>query len=492
MPGQVAAKHQTSRAAATKGCIGEHPVLELQGDGLSPEEQQRLTAFLHKWQHVFAAHDKDFGCTNAVQHQIPTGVAPPTHERYRPVPPKLYAALRILLQGILYSGVIVESSSPWAAPIVLVRKKNGTLRFCVDYRKLNSITHKDAFPLPRIEESLTCLKKVAWYSTLDLASGYWQVEVAPEDQEKTAFSTAVVLYQFTRMPFGPCNAPTFQWLMQRCLGSSVHDYLLIYLDDVIVYSPDFKSHLNHLEAVFQRLSDHGLKLQPGKCRLFQQGVKYLGHVVSRGGVSTDPEKTQAVRDWPVPITVRQVRSFLGFVGYYRRFVPSFSRVAAPLTRLLQGTAGRDSSSVAWSVDCQNAFDKLKQALLSAPILAYADFTQPFKLYTDASFDGLGAVLPQVQEGQESVNAYASRSLVGPERNDQNYSSFKLELLALKWAVTDKFKDYLSQYILIITLWYNSTLPDSEQWNKGGWPNCQTIPLILNTAQSQILGSAPNR
>lgn len=230
--------------------------------------------------------------------------------------------------------------------------------------------------------------------------------------------------------------------MQRCLGSSVHDYLLIYLDDVIVDSPDFKSHLNHLEAVFQRLSDHGLKLQPGKCRLFQQGVKYLGHVVSRGGVSTDPEKTQAVRDWPVPTTLRQVRSFLGFVGYYRRFVPSFSRVAAPLTRLLQGTAGHDSSSVAWSVDCQNAFDKLKQALLSAPILAYADFTQPFKLYTDASFDGLGAVLPQVQEGQERVIVYASRSLVGAERNDQNYSSFKLELLALKWAVTDKFKDSL--------------------------------------------------
>lgn len=180
---------------------------------------------------------------------------------------------------------------------------------------------------------------------------------------------------------------------------------------------------------------------PGKCRLFQQGVKYLGHVVSRGGVSTDHEKTQAVRDWPVPTTVRQVCSFLGCVGYYRRFVPSFSRVAAPLTRLLQGTAGCDSSSVAWSVDCQNAFDKLKQALLSAPILAYADFTQPFKLYIDASFDSLGAVLSQVQEGHERVIAYACHSLVGAERNDQNYSSYKLELLVLKWAVTDKFKDY---------------------------------------------------
>ncbi|KAL2093598.1 hypothetical protein ACEWY4_010910 [Coilia grayii] len=421
----------------------DHPALSLSGEGLNDHQQAQLKSLLQKWYHVFAANDEDFGQTAVVTHQIPTGVAPPIRERYRPVPPKLYTELRALLQGMLDSGVVKESASPWAAPVVLAKKKDGSLRFCVDYRKLNAVTHKDSFPLPRIEESLTSLSKSEWYSTLDLASGYWQVEVAPEDQEKTAFATPFGLYQFERMPFGLCNAPaTFQRLMQRCLGAQVHDYLLIYLDDVIVYSPSFQSHLNHLEQVFARLHNYGLKLQPRKCRLFQRHVAYLGHIVSKEGVATDPDKTRVVRDWAVPSTVKQVRSFLGFAGYYRRFIPAFAKVAAPLHELLQGQANRPSARIQWTSDCQSAFDHLKQALLAAPILAYADFQLPFRVYTDASLHGLGAVLAQVQDGKERVIAYASRSLHASERNDQNYSSFKLELLALKWAVTEKFKDYL--------------------------------------------------
>ncbi|KAL2085758.1 hypothetical protein ACEWY4_019078 [Coilia grayii] len=190
-----------------------------QGEGLTQEQQSRLDELLQKWSSVFAAHDEDYGKTSAVLHQIHTGNAPPVRERYRPVPPTLYPELRTLIQGMLDGGVITESASPWAAPVVLVRKKDGGLRFCVDYRKLNSVTHKDAYPLPRIEESLTGLRKAAWYSTLDLASGYWQVEVHPHDKEKTAFTTPMGLYQFERMPFGLCNGPaTFQRLMQRCLG----------------------------------------------------------------------------------------------------------------------------------------------------------------------------------------------------------------------------------------------------------------------------------
>lgn len=173
-----------------------------------------------------------------------------------------------------------------------------------------------------------------------MASGYWQVEVDPRDREKKAFTTPMGLFEFERMPYGLCNAPaTFQRLMQRCLGGQVHDHLLIYLDDVIVYSPDFELHLKHLEQVFQTLEEYGLKLHPQKCRLFQRSVKYLRHVVSRQGVATDPEKTAAVRDWPTPATVREVRSFLGFVGYYRRFISKFAKVAAPLHGLLQGTGG---------------------------------------------------------------------------------------------------------------------------------------------------------
>lgn len=346
---------------------------------------------------------------------------------------------------MLEQSVVKESASPWAAPIVLVRKKDGSWRFCVDYRKLNALTHKDAFPLPRVEESLTCLKQASWYSTLDLASGYWQVEVDPNDREKTAFTTPLGLYEFERMPFGLCNAPaTFQRLMNRCLGGMVNDSLLIYLDDVIVFPPDFDSHIMHLEQVFEWLANHGLKLQPHKCHLFQKKVKYLGHIISKEDVSTDPEKTQVVQQWKPPTMVKQVRSFLGFVGYYRRFIPGFSKVAAPLHATLTGTStlGKKDQTIAWSPQCQVAFEKLMAALLSAPVLAYADFSQPFHLYTDASLEGLGTVLAQVQGGRERVIAYASRSLHPTEKNDQNYSSFKLELLALKWAVSEKFKDYL--------------------------------------------------
>lgn len=320
------------------------PALELKGDGLTVEQQAQLTAMLRRWTNVFAEHEEDFGHTWVIQHHIPTGTAPPIRDRYWPIPPNLYSELHTLLQGMVDHKVVRESSSPWAAPVVLVHKKDRSWRFCVDYRKLNAVTHKDAYPLPRIEESLTNLTPAMWYSTLDLASGYWQVEVVTEDQKKTAFTTPLGLYQFERMPFGLCNAPaTFQRLMQHCLAGQVYDHLLIYLDDVIVYSPDFQSHRNHLACVFLRLQDHGLKLQPGKCKLFRREVKYLGHVVSGQGVATDLEKTQAVWDWPVPTTAKQVKLFLGFVGYYRCFISGFAWIAALLTHLLQGTAGQPSA-----------------------------------------------------------------------------------------------------------------------------------------------------
>ncbi|XDV20421.1 hypothetical protein PO909_025751 [Leuciscus waleckii] len=441
-PGEVEVDVQTNHIS-TKA---QHPVNLLKGDGSTTDQQQKMDSLLQRWRDIFAAGDEDFGQTSAVLHSIPTGSAPPSRERYRPVPPSLYPELRELLQNMVDNDVIRESSSPWAAPIVLVKKKDGSWRFCVDYRKLNALTHKDAYPLPRIEESLTSLKQAAWYSTLDLASGYWKVDVDPKDREKTALTTPLGLYEFQRMPFGLCNAPaTFQRLMQRCLGGQVHDSLLIsFDDDVVVYSPDFDTHISHLEQVFEKLAAHGLKLQPHKCSLFQRKVTYLGHVISGEGISTDPEKTVVVENWPIPFTIKQVRSFLGFVGYYRRFVKGFSKIAAPLNALLVGSASmrRGNASINWTTDCQMAFDSLKTALVSAPILTYADFSKSFHLYTDASLGGLGAVLAELQDGRERVIAYASRSLNPTERNDQNYSSFKLEFLALKWAVTEKFKDYL--------------------------------------------------
>lgn len=264
---------------------------------------------------------------------------------------------------MLDSGVVSESTSPGAAPIVLVKKKDGSWRFCVDYRRLNAVTHKDAYPLPSIEESLTGLKAARRYSTLDLASGYWQVEMDPADREKTAFTTPFGLYELEWMPFGLCNAPaTFQRLMQRCLGNLVNDSLLIYMDDVVVFSPDFDSHLRHQEEVFQWLHQHGLKLQPRKCHLFQRKVNYLGHVISEDRVATDPTKTAAVRDYPIPQMATQVKSFLGFAGYYRHFIPAFSKIAAPLNALTHGTTAQENRTVptSWSLECQQAFDNLKK------------------------------------------------------------------------------------------------------------------------------------
>lgn len=414
---------------------------------LSESQQEQLQALLLKWGKVFAQHEEDFGRTDLVQHRIHTGDAAPIRERYRPLPPSMYKEMKTLLAGMLEKGVIRESCSPWAAPIVLVKKKDGTWRFCVDYRKLNAITHKDAFPLPRIEETLTSLTRSEWFSTLDLASGYWQVEMDPQDREKTAFTTPLGLYEFERMPFGLCNAPaTFQRLMQQCLSGQIAESLLVYLDDVVIYSPDFSSHLQNLDEVFQRLWRHGLKLRPDKCKLLQREVKFLGHVVDRNGVSPDPDKISAVVDWPIPSTVRQVRAFLGLAGYYRRFVAGFAKIARPLNQLLTGVPAdkkNETRKIQWSPECQTAFDTLKTVLTQTPVLAYADYSIPFAVYTDASNQGLGAVLSQVQEGRERVIAYASRSLHPTERNDANYSSFKLELLALKWAVTEKFKDYLT-------------------------------------------------
>lgn len=331
-------------------------------------------------------------------------------------------SLKLLLAGMLERGVISASKSPWAAPIVMVKKKDGSWRFCVDYRKLNAITHKDASPLPRIEETLTTLTQAEWFSTLDLASGYWQVD----NHQKTAFTTPLGLFEFQRMPFGLCNGPaTFQRLMQHCLSDYIVDFLLVYLDDVIVYSIDFYTHLHHLERVFQRLAQYGLKLRLDKCQFLQQQVKSLGHVVDKTGISPDPSKTVTVQEWPVPTTVREVRAFLGLAGYYRRFIANFALLAQPLNALLVGVPVNKKSNnqrIEWTVECQAAFEKLKICLTQAPILAFADFSLLFVLYTDASHQGLGAVLSQVQDGQERVIAYASRSLHPAERNDDNSSS----------------------------------------------------------------------
>lgn len=420
-------------------------------ENLEESEKRQAKVLLQKYSGMFAKNELDVGCSKLITHEIPLTDETPVRQPYRRIPPSQYELARDHIKQLLQARIIRESSSPYSSPIVLVQKKDGSLRMCVDYRQLNAKTRKDAFPLPRIEESLDALTGAQWFSTLDLASGYNQVEMAEKDKIKTAFCTPFGLFEFNRMPFGLCNAPsTFQRLMERLFGDCRHQSVLLYLDDVIVFSSSVQQHLERLEEIFSRLDKEGLKVKLSKCQFFQRQVKYLGHVVSAEGVSTDPDKIAAVRDWKTPSNLAELRSFLGFASYYRRFIAGFSRMAAPLHRLVStllppGRKGRTPPKPlldSWDLECERSFHQLKAALVSAPVLAFADFQKPFTLEVDASYGGLGAVLSQEYEGKLRPIAFASRSLKPTERNMKNYSSMKLELVALKWAVTEKFREYL--------------------------------------------------
>lgn len=285
---------------------------------------------------------------------------------------------------------------------------------CVDYQQLNSKTRHDAFPLPRIEESLDALSGAKWFSTMDLTSGYNPVPVAEKDKMKTAFCTPFGFFELNRMLFGLCNAPsTFQRLMERMFGAQHCQSLLLYLD-VVVFSSSVDEHLARLGAVLSRLQQEGLKVKLNKCAFFREEVKYLGHVISKDGVATDPDKISAVTDWATPTSVSELRSFLGFASYYRRFVEGFAKLAAPLHRLVaevQRTQGRHRQQVlgdCCTEECEQSHQDLKAKLVSAPVLAYANFSLPFILEIDASDSGLGAVLSQEQDGKIRPVAYASR------------------------------------------------------------------------------------
>ncbi|KAK3742849.1 hypothetical protein QZH41_004524 [Actinostola sp. cb2023] len=402
------------------------------------QQLEEALALFTEYKEVFATNKEDLGCTSTTYHRIHTEDDVPVMERHRRIPPNQFQEVQQHLQELLQKGIIKPSKSDYASPIVLVRKKSGALRMCVDYRKLNAKTKRDAYPLPRIEESLDALKGAKYFSTIDLASAYNQVEVDPRDRHKTAFTTPMGLYEFNRMPFGLQNAPaTFQRLMQGVFREDLLQKLMVYLDDIIVFSPTIEEHLIRLKVVFRKLSEHGLKIEPTKCQFFGNEVTYLGHVVSADGVSTDPEKTKAVKEWPVPVTVRDLRSFLGFASYYRRFVPKFAQIAGPLHKVVAelGSAGSNKTpkkliGTVWTQDCQAAFNQLRTLLTTAPVLAYPDYTQPFILETDASNKGLGAVLSQEQVLLEIHEISHSLAM--------DYE-FKLKLNGLRERVDDIFE-----------------------------------------------------
>ena len=402
---------------------------------LTAEESLEVARLLREYADVFAKSDDDLGRTSYVKHTVRTGNATPKREPPRRQPIARRAAEREHIGKMLAAGIIEPSTSPWASGIVLVPKKDGKIRFCVDYRKLNSVTIRDSYPLPNISDCLDSLHGAVWFSSMDLCSGYWQVEMAPEDKHKTAFASRFGLYHFNVMPFGLTNAPsTFERLMDTVLRGLQWDECLVYLDDIIVPGSSVAESVERLSHVFNRLREAGLKLKPSKCNFFQKKVVFLGHVVSKAGVSTDPSKIDVVTDWPTPINVTQVRSFLGLCNYYRRFVKNYAKIADPLYKLI----GKGDRNFKWTGECQSAFDTLKTALTTTPVLGYPSATGQYTLDTDASDHATGAVLSQEQNGQEIVIAYFSKALTKEERN---YCITRKELLAVVQAV-QHFRHYI--------------------------------------------------
>ena len=404
-------------------------------DDVTAAQKEQFLALLSHYSDIIAARPDELGRTTVMQHCIDTGNAAPIRQQARRVPLPRRETVHTLLNDMLEKGIISPSKSPWASPIVLVKKKDGSIRFCIDYRKINGVTRKDAYPLPRVDDTLDTLTGSTWFTTIDLRSGYWQVEVAPKDREKTAFCTQEGLFQFNVMPFGLCNAPaTFQRLMDCVLAGLQWTSCLVYIDDVIIMGKSFESHLHNLQQVFDRLRQAGLKLHPYKCQFLQHEVRFLGHIVSANGVSPDPDKTVKVKDWPTPTSRQETQQFLGLANYYRRFIKDFATIAKPLHKLTE-----KKQSFKWTYECQQAFAQLKHLLTTAPILALPDWSRPFIVDTDASDSGIGAVLSQTNEkGEEHVISYASRLLTKTERN---YCVTRKELLAVV-TFLHHFRQYL--------------------------------------------------
>ena len=378
--------------------------IDLDQSTLTEEQCQQLQALLCEYADIFALDSSELGSTDLVTHTIDTANHPPIDHQARRTPFALHDQIDEMVRKMLVQGVIEPSQSPWASPVVLVKKKDGSYRFCVDYRRLNSVTKMDVFPLPRIDDTLDLLSRTKFFTTLDLASGYWQVRMHPKSKEKTAFATWSGLYQFVVMPFGLCNAPaTFQRLMETVLTGLACDSCMVYIDDILVIGATFQDHLENIRKVFARLRAAGLCLKPQKCSFVKREVTYLGYVVSSDGMSPDSAKVDAVKRFPQPLDLRTLRSFLGLASYYRRFIPQFSVVASPLHALT-----RKNAVYVWDPVCQRAFERLKELLTVAPVLAFPDFSREFMLETDASGAGLGAVLAQKQEdGLVRPIAYAS-------------------------------------------------------------------------------------
>lgn len=393
-----------------------------------------LKILLSDHRETFAESSTDLGFCPILKHDIDTGDSRPVKQSPRRPPLAAREAEDQILNEMLEGGIIEPSNSPWASPVCLVRKKDGSFRFCIDYRRVNAVSRKDAYPLPDILDALDHLRGAKYFATIDLLSGYWQLGMTERAKERSAFCTRRGLFQFTRMPFGLSGAPSsFCRLMSIVLRDLLWVICLCYLDDIVIYARTPQELLERLRMVLDRLKHVGLKVKPSKCDLFKTEIKFLGHQVSVHGIEPLPDKLETIRDWPTPRCVRDVRAFFGLASYYRRFVKGFATIAEPLTRLT-----RKQARFEWSDEAQEAFDSLKRALVDATSLAFPYPDRPCILDTDASDVALGAVLSQSVDGIEKPIAFFSRVMNSAQRN---YCATRRELLAVISAL-QHFRHYL--------------------------------------------------
>jgi hypothetical protein len=402
---------------------------------LNENQKNAIGKLLSKYSNVVSQSSSDLGRTQVTKHRVDTGDHLPLRSAPYHAPQITRERIETCVDEMLAKDIIEESHSPWASPVVLVKKKDGTFRFCVDFRKLNRITRRDAYPLPRIDDVVDMLEGSCYFSTIDTIAGYWQVEMDEQDKEKTAFVTQRGLYQFKVMPFGLSNAPgTFQRLMDKVLKGLNWKQCVVYLDDIVIFSKSFEEHLERLEAVLKRLQQAKIKIQPSKCNFCMSEVNFLGFKVSKDGLLPNQERVATIANLPPPQSVTETKRFLGFVSYYRRFIKNLSKIAEPLFELC-----KKNCKFKWTSLEQNSFDRLKNILCSAPILRYANPNQDFILQCDASSSALGAVLSQQDiQGKEHPIAYASRTLSTQEKR---YSNTEREALAIQWSMS-YFRHYL--------------------------------------------------
>lgn len=420
---------------------------------LSPLEAIEINKVIAKYKTI-STEEKGLGKTSIVEHKILT-TGPPIKQRYYPLSPVKLKALNEEVDRMLELGVIAPSKSPWSNPVVMTPKKDGSLRFCLDARKLNDVTVKDSYPLPYISSILDNLRGSRYLTSIDLSAAYWQISLCNSDNvdgsgtscQKTAFVVPNRgLFEFRRLPFGISNAGCE---LQRLIDSLFHhkygEKIFGYCDDLLIATSTFQEHLEILNDVFDALSKAGLTINFKKCEFCKDELKYLGYVIGPQGLQTDPQKLDCIKNFPRPTTARQLRAFIGLCSYYRRFVDKFSTIVAPMTALVGKKKGKDA--IAWGEEAERSFLALKEALTMAPVLACPDFSLPFQIHTDASSVGIGSVLIQEVDGIEHPVAFHSRLLSKTERN---YSTTERELLAVVDSI-NHFRPYIDgTHFVVVT------------------------------------------